>query len=229
MDCKPLERLSFPESTVRNVQLIEPALSEALTDLLCLAQDPSTAPIALSFVFQDAPFCLSYPAIDGTVEASEQGFRLLHNWSGPEGLHRDWETFDTLPGHSDEFLPVLVNLGFLLSAFRNWGLEVLTGQAYLTPVSLSVLPIHGRLIEGWEDHGRICMGEAYHSVQIPHVASHRAFLQARGKDLCRFLNSLSAPASQLKNDHETALRIMNEEEGRREATLRARGGAARVG
>ncbi|QFS84842.1 hypothetical protein FIU97_19310 (plasmid) [Roseivivax sp. THAF40] len=209
--------LDLPKSTIDFNPLITPELSRAQAQLFGRAREAGVTLIALSFVFQDNPMDDGPLALNGIVDRVGDNYQILRVCDMPQGLVEPWHDVQSLfddPRHAFEFVK---GLDLLIAAFLNWGFEVTIGQAYLTPVSLSLLPIHGWVEPGCADHATICRKEAYHCMAHPDDVSQKRFLQTRGQDLSDFLNLLSHPKSNFKATLKTAQRAISEDRQRQHA------------
>ena len=198
---------SFPDRTVIYRHLFTPAISDKLLQVLQPSPILPSPPFAVSFVFQDAPFEISAYVFDGVIEQVCNGFRRMSGLVVPTGLRSCWNEMQEAICHEPK---LLYAVGDGIASLRGSGLELVAGQAYLTPVSLSILPIEGRLLA--DTQRRSFAHDAVHFVQPPSTVAQRYYYNTNRQALHAFLRFLSDPGADNRLDAANAKALVRQKQ-----------------
>ncbi|MDE4306265.1 hypothetical protein PXK30_21750 [Phaeobacter gallaeciensis] len=115
---------------------------------------------AISAVFRDAPFNITGPVLEGLLIASDSGLVRLSEPELPQALQPVWEELSTA---IEEDMTLLSCIGDGIENIRCRGCEILAGQVWLIPWSVSVVGIHGRQIAA---RAQVAARQATHFINV---------------------------------------------------------------
>lgn len=189
----------FPDYTLIQHWLFGADTSSRLLNVLESPFTDNSPNFALSYVFKDAPFYISEYQFDGVIEPTSEGFRRRVGQDAHSHLLSCWDETESI---IRDDMKLLCTVGDGIAFMRSAGLELLTGQLYLTPVSVSVVNIEGRSLVGKQERSNKHM--AVHLVQPPQTVEQKNYFEQYASKLAAFLEFVSNPTADNRTDAITA-------------------------